>query len=97
MTVLRSSHARIVLSLIKSLAFTKTSYRHGLYGGIIVAILGVMSAIYRLYQYGGLENIHQSKSMLITAMGVICLIQIFISWKEIQKDRLAQVYAKAED
>lgn len=74
-------------ALIICVVFARQHFRHGLYGGMIIALLGVISAVVRIYQYEHFESIIQSKTRLILAMGAICLIQMLISWREIKKDR----------
>lgn len=74
-------------ALIICVAFARKHFRHGLYGGMIIGLLGIISVIVRLYQYGGMDSLQLPKARLILAMGGICLIQLLISWREIQKDR----------
>lgn len=74
-------------ALVICVAFSRQHYRHGLYGGMIIALLGVVSAVVRLYQYEGLKTLALAKSHIILAMGGICLMQLFISWREVQRDR----------
>jgi len=74
-------------ALIICAAFARQHYRHGLYGGLIIALLGVVSAVIRIYQYEGLTSFVMPKTQLIMAMGGICLMQILISWRAVQSDR----------
>ncbi len=74
-------------ALLICVAFARQHFRHGLYGGLIIALLGVTSVVVRLYQYGGISSFDQPKTRLILAMGAICLMQMLISWREVQKDR----------
>lgn len=74
-------------ALIICMAFSRQHYRHGLYGGVIIALLGVISAIVRVYQYEQFQSVAEPKTRLILAMGAICLIQLMISWREVQRDR----------
>ena len=74
-------------ALLICIAFSRQHFRHGLYGGLIVALLGIISVVVRIYQYGGISSFEQPKARLILAMGAICLIQMLISWREIQSDR----------
>lgn len=67
--------------------FSRVHYRHGLYGGLIMALLGVVSAIIRLYQYEGLTSIEMAKTRLIAAMAALCVMQLLISWRAVQEDR----------
>lgn len=76
-------------ALVICVVFSRHHFRHGLYGGLIIALLGVISAVVRLYQYEGLTSIDLPKTRLILAMGGICLMQMLISWREAQKDRNA--------
>lgn len=79
-------------ALIICIAFGRQHYRHGLYGGLIVALLGVVSAIVRIYQYEQFQSISDPKTQIIIAMATICALQLFISWREVQRDR-AQLLA----
>ncbi|MGB0993836.1 MAG: hypothetical protein ACPG32_15380 [Akkermansiaceae bacterium] len=74
-------------ALIICVAFSRQHFRHGLYGGLIIAILGAVSAAVRIYQYEGFTSLELPKTRLILAMGGMCLMQFLISWNEIQKDR----------
>lgn len=74
-------------ALLICLAFGRQHYRHGLYGGLIVALLGLISAAIRIYQYEKFESIADPKSRLILAMGAICAAQLFIFWREAKADR----------
>ena len=86
-------------ALLICMAFGRQHYRHGLYGGVIIALLGVISAIIRIYQYEQFESIADPKSQLILAMGVICALQLSFSWKVVQADRNKhrQTLAKNDD
>ena len=74
-------------ALLICLAFGRQHYRHGLYGGVIIALLGIVSAIVRIYQYEGLQSFDLAKTRLIIGMGGICLMQLLVAWKEVQDDR----------
>jgi len=74
-------------ALIICVAFSRQHYRHGLYGGLLIAILGVVSALIRIYQYEQFASFSNPKTHLILAMAAICALQMTISWREIQKDR----------
>ncbi|MBT8037376.1 MAG: hypothetical protein KJO21_07515 [Verrucomicrobiae bacterium] len=74
-------------ALLICVAFSRQHYRHGLYGGIIIAMMGVVSAVVRIYQYEQFQSIADPKSRLILAMAGICVLQVIISWQEVQKDR----------
>ncbi|MBT8044371.1 MAG: hypothetical protein KJO79_05415 [Verrucomicrobiae bacterium] len=74
-------------ALLICVAFSRQHYRHGLYGGLIIALLGIISALVRMYQYEQFESISDPKTRLIMAMGAICLMQMLISWREVQNDR----------
>ena len=74
-------------ALMICVAFSRQHYRHGLYGGFIIAMLGAVSALVRIYQYEEFKSIADPKTRLILAMGGICLLQLMISWREIQRDR----------
>ena len=74
-------------ALIICIAFGRQHYRHGLYGGLIIAVLGIVSALVRIYQYEQFQSFSDPKTQLIIAMAVICTLQISISWREVQKDR----------
>ena len=74
-------------ALIICMAFGRQHYRHGLYGGLIVALLGIVSAIVRIYQYEQFQSISDPKTQIIIAMAAICALQLYISWKEVQRDR----------
>ena len=79
-------------ALIICIAFGRQHYRHGLYGGLIVALLGVVSAIVRIYQYEQFQSISDPKTQIIIAMAAICALQLSISWRAVQRDR-AQLLA----
>ncbi|NWK54810.1 hypothetical protein HW115_04270 [Verrucomicrobiaceae bacterium N1E253] len=74
-------------ALLICAGFTRVHYRHGLYGGLIIALLGVCSAIYRIYQYGGISSLSEAKPRLIAAMGALCILQLIAAWKAVQDDR----------
>jgi len=74
-------------ALLICLAFGRQHYRHGLYGGMIIAMLGVVSAIVRIYQYEGFTSFDLPKTRLIIGMAGICLMQLIVAWKEVQRDR----------
>jgi len=74
-------------ALIICTGFSRMSFRHGLYGGLIIAMLGIASALIRLYDYGFLTILNQPKSQIIAAMAILCVIQLFTSWHGVQKDR----------
>jgi chromate transport protein ChrA len=74
-------------ALIICIAFGRQHYRHGLYGGLIIAVLGIVSALVRIYQYEQFQSFSDPKTQLVIAMAVICTLQISISWREVQKDR----------
>ncbi len=74
-------------ALLICLAFSRLHYRHGLYGGVIIALLGIISAIVRIYQYEGFLSFDLPKTRLIIGMGGICLMQLLVVWKEVQNDR----------
>ena len=74
-------------ALIICMAFGRQHYRHGLYGGLIVALLGIVSAIVRIYQYEQFQSISDPKTQIIIAMAAICALQLSISWREVQRDR----------
>ncbi|MDC0087927.1 hypothetical protein OAI07_00125 [Akkermansiaceae bacterium] len=69
------------------LAFSKQHFRHGLYGGLIFALLGIISAIIRIYQFGHFKNLTDPKMQVICIMLVICIVQTMNIWKQVQKDR----------
>jgi len=74
-------------ALLICVAFSRQHYRHGLYGGVIIALMGIVSAIVRVYQYGQFQTFNDPKTHIVLAMGGICVIQMIISWREVQKDR----------
>ncbi len=74
-------------ALLICVAFSRQHYRHGLYGGLVIALMGVVSALVRMYQYEQLQSFVDPKTKLILAMGAICLVQVFVSWKGVQTDR----------
>jgi hypothetical protein len=67
--------------------FSRQHFRHGLYGGLILAMFGVVSALLRIYQYEHFTSLSQAKTQIIAVMATLCLIQLFISWRSVQKDR----------
>ena len=69
------------------IAFGRQHFRHGLYGGLIIALLGIISALVRIYQYEKFQSISDPKTQIIVAMAIICTLQLSISWREVQKDR----------
>ena len=74
-------------ALLICLAFGRQHYRHGLYGGLIIALLGIISAIVRIYQYEGFQSFDLPKTRLIAGMAGICIMQLFVTWKEVKSDR----------
>ncbi len=74
-------------ALLICLAFGRQHYRHGLYGGMIIALLGIVSAVVRIYQYEGLQSFDLAKTRLIVGMAAMCIIQLLVAWKEVQADR----------
>lgn len=74
-------------ALLICLAFSRQHYRHGLYGCLIIALLGVISAVVRIYQYEAFQSVADPKTRLILAMAGICLMQMVITWREVQADR----------
>ncbi len=74
-------------ALIICIAFGRQHFRHGLYGGFIIALLGVISALVRIYQYEKFQSLSDPKTQIILVMAIICTIQLCISWREVQKDR----------
>jgi len=74
-------------ALLICLAFGRQHYRHGLYGGVIIALLGIISAVVRIYQYESFQSFDLPKTRLILGMAGICFMQLFVTWKEVQKDR----------
>ncbi|MGJ8678415.1 MAG: hypothetical protein ACSHX0_12935 [Akkermansiaceae bacterium] len=70
------------------LAFSKQHYRHGLYGGMIFALLGVISSIIRIYQFGHFNNLQDPKVHIILGMLAICTIQTINMWRQVQRDRI---------
>ena len=74
-------------TILICLAFERQHFRHGLYGGRIFALLGIISAIVRLYQYEGLVSFELGKTKLILGMFGICMIQLMIAWKRVKEDR----------
>lgn len=69
------------------LAFSKQHFRHGLYGSLIFAFLGIISAIIRIYQFGHVKNLTDPKMYIILGMLIICIIQTVNIWKYVQRDR----------
>lgn len=74
-------------ALIICIAFGRQHFRHGLYGGLIIALLGIISALVRIYQYEKFQSLSDPKTQIVLAMAVICVLQLSISWGEVQKDR----------
>lgn len=74
-------------ALLICVGFSRQHFRHGLYGGLIISLLGVLSAVYRIYQYEGLTSLTQPKSQLIAAMAALCVLQLLASWKAVKEDR----------
>jgi len=74
-------------ALLICIAFGRQHYRHGLYGGVIVALLGIISALIRIYQYEQFETLTDPRSHLIAVMGIICTIQLNIFWRAVKADR----------
>jgi len=83
-------------ALIICIAFGRQHFRHGLYGGLIIALLGVISAIVRIYQYEKFQSLSDPKTQIVLAMAFICVFQLSISWREVQKDR-AQLLSVIDD
>ena len=79
-------------AMLICLAFSKQHYRHGLYGGLIFAILGIVSAIIRIYQFDHFKNLSDPKMLIIIGMLLICIIQYFNIWKQVQKDRISEQF-----
>jgi len=77
-------------SFLICLGFSRLHYRHGLYGGLIFAMLGVVSAIIRIYQYGHFTTFTEPKTQVIAAMAALCVLQLFTSWREVQIDRAVE-------
>ena len=74
-------------ALIICIAFGRQHYRHGLYGGLIIAVLGIVSALVRIYQYEQFQSFSDPKTQLVIAMAVICTLQLSVSWREARRDR----------
>lgn len=74
-------------ALLICVGFSRQHFRHGLYGGLIIAMLGVLSALYRIYQYGGISTLQEPKTQLIAAMVGLCVLQFFAAWRAVQDDR----------
>jgi len=74
-------------ALIICIAFGRQHYRHGLYGGLIIAVLGIVSALVRIYQYEQFQSFSDPKTQLVIAMAVICTLQLSVSWREAKRDR----------
>lgn len=74
-------------ALIICIAFGRQHYRHGLYGGLIIALLGIVSALVRIYQYEQFQSFADPKTQLVIAMAVICTLQLSVSWREARRDR----------
>ena len=67
--------------------FSRQHFRHGLYGGLIFAMLGVFSALLKIYQYGHIATISEPKTQIIAAMAGLCVLQFIVSWRGVQEDR----------
>ena len=74
-------------AILICLIFSRQHFRHGLYGGLIFAMLGVVSALLRVYQYGHIATIGEPKTQLIAVMAGLCTLQFIISWRAVQVDR----------
>jgi len=74
-------------ALIICVIFSRQHFRHGLYGGLIIAMLGVVSALLKIYQYGHIATISEPKTQLIAAMAGLCILQFIVSWRCVQEDR----------
>ncbi|MDG1357826.1 MAG: hypothetical protein P8P36_06505 [Akkermansiaceae bacterium] len=83
-------------ALIICIAFGRQHFRHGLYGGFIIALLGVISALVRIYQYEKFQSLSDPKTQIVLVMAIICTLQLCISWREVQKDR-AQLLSVTDD
>ena len=70
------------------LAFRSQHFTHGLYGGLIFALLGIISAVIRIHQFGHFTNLRDPKLHVIFGMLIICIIQTIHIWKQVQKERL---------
>ncbi len=74
-------------ALIICVLFSRQHYKHGLYGALTVAMLGVISSIVRMYQYEKLQSFNEPKTLVILAMFGICAFQMAVSWNTVKKDR----------
>jgi len=74
-------------ALLICVIFSRQHFRHGLYGGFIIAMLGVVSALLKIYQYGHIATISEPKTQIITAMAGLCILQFITSWRSVQEDR----------
>lgn len=74
-------------AMLICVGFSREHFRHGLYGGLILAMLGIVSALIRIYQYEGFTSFSQAKTQIIAAMAVICVMQFLTSWSMAKKDR----------
>jgi hypothetical protein len=74
-------------ALLICVIFSRQHFRHGLYGGLIIAMLGVVSALLKIYQYGHIATISEPKTQIITAMAGLCILQFITSWRAVQEDR----------
>lgn len=74
-------------AMLICVGFSRLHYRHGLYGGLLIAILGIASAIIRIYQYNPLTSYNEPKTQLIAAMGALCVLQFITSWRNVKEDR----------
>lgn len=84
-------------ALIICIAFGRQHYRHGLYGGLIIAMLGIMSALWRIYQYEKFQSFSDPKTQIVLTMAAICVFQLSISWREVQKDRLRMLLEEEDE
>ena len=74
-------------ALLICLGFSREHFRHGLYGGLIIAMLGVISAVIRIYQYEGFTSLNEPKTQIIAAMAALCVMQFLVTWSAVKKDR----------
>ena len=70
------------------LGFCKEHYRHGLYGGFIFALLGIASAIIRIFDFGHFNSLNEFRVHVILAMLAITIFQTWYIWRQVQKDRV---------
>ena len=52
-------------ALIICIAFGRQHFRHGLYGGLIIALLGIISALVRIYQYEKFQSLSDPKTQIV--------------------------------